>query len=370
MSKLSKVDRPWVVIISSFVFVIGSVVVLLVVILRSPETPTIVAEEEPVVPESTALVMDPEVFQEVIEPSDPWYGTVTLADLMEACPDPFMGRELLSEECRSMLEPFFIELPYIPELGFQWLHLPERMTYRRIFEAPQQDRALVLDALQRPECCFEDGEQGVRAELRESCHAESFYVMASFTSICFRMTDSRNIVDDYGFKWYYEPTEVVEEHLTELATGLDGRLNQTQYTRFKEDVWHTALVDHWYRMKCEEYDSRSMTIDREDRDAEFRDLLQSMLARLSGGPPDRRTTGYRNADYDDALYAIAAHLGDFSASLLFVSRNQYHAGYNVISSSFFRQMIQQYPWRYELREARNLREWKPIQWGRPFVYWI
>lgn len=378
MSKLSRVFLPlFVITVSVLVLIVA--VVLFFVSPRSPETTSVVAEKESVVAESTHQtlpVAEPDLSKEMKEPTSGWYGSVSIADLIEECPEPFGFYASskfvpLSAKCVSMLEPFFIDLPYIPENGFQWLKFPQRITYRRIFENPQWDRELVLAALQRPECLFEDGDKGIRADLRESCHAESFYVMASFAEICFARRDSRNLEDYdnfYGPRKHFwkskvrdfNTSEQWEEHLTELATGADGQFNQTQYTRVKEEVWHTALVDHWYRHKCQEYDRDSMEIDWENDDSEYLVILESLLERLTDEPPAGRSR-YSNHDVYVALNVIAAHLGDFSASLLYVSPYQHHLSYNV-SSSLIHQVRKQHSWMSPFDDASTLQSWGRIQY--------
>ena len=364
MSKLSVGSRWWFVVVVSVV--VGTGVVLFCVFQRTPEPPPIVVEENSVNPAPTSPLVEPAISPEVDEPTPVWYGPVTIADLLVECPEPFGREKLLSEKCISMLEPFFIDLPYIPVNGFQWLHFPQRLTYRRIFAHPAQDRELVLEALQRSECRFEDGgDKGIRAELRESCHAESFYVTASFAATCLNFIgSSRSLIHDYDLDPFDDfdssPNTAVrwEEHLTELATDSNGRFHQTQYARLKEDVWHTKLEAEWHGLKCREYDRNSMKIDWEDRDSEYRDLLESMLNQLTDDPSGGRKTSYRRHEHYFALNVIAAHLGDFSASLLYASFYQYPVGYYV-SSSLIRQIHKQHPWMSRFEGARNLKYWSP-----------
>ena len=364
MSKSSRLSRPLLVITISVLIVIVAIA-LFFVLPRSPETPTVVAEEKPVVPEPTLPTLpqvEPMISPEVKEPPSVWYGPVTIADLIEECPEPLWD-STLSEKCLSMLEPFFIDLPFVPENGFQWLIFPQRMTYRRIFENPERDRELVLAALQRPECRFEDGDKGIRADLRESCHAESFYVMASYAAICFSKGDSRILALDYDFEQYPKTADHWEEHLTELATDSYGKFHPVQYTRFREDVWHTRLLDHWYPRKCWANDKRPIEIDWEEDHVEYRALLESLLERLTDKSRVRKNANFRNRDYARALNVIAAHLGDFSASLLFVSSYQDHVGY-FVSSTLVRQIKKQHPWMIPFERARSLRNWYDIGPGR------
>lgn len=177
---------------------------------------------------------------EIIEGHHHFEPQVTIEDLIKACPEPFErgfnGFGVLSEQCVSMLEPFFIELPYIPENGFQWLKFSDRISYRRIFDDPIQDRELVFDALSRAECRFEEGDV-IRPDLREVCHADSFYVYWSFVEICRGRRDSRDLREDYDLyssRVVNKPTaELWDAHVTELATGDDDHVNTAQYTRLK-----------------------------------------------------------------------------------------------------------------------------------------
>ena len=97
---------------------------------------------------------------------------VTLEDLIFNCPDPFLrdedGLGSLPDECVAVLESYFIDLPYIPVNGFQWLQIPHRVAYRRIFDNPAQGRDFIFEALSRPECRFEDGKK-IRPDLQETC---------------------------------------------------------------------------------------------------------------------------------------------------------------------------------------------------------
>lgn len=253
---------------------------------------------------------------------------VTIEELIKACPDPFErgynGFGGLSEQCVSLLEPFFIELPYIPKDGFQWLKFTDRISYRRIFEDPIQDRELVLDALSRAECRFEEGEV-IRPDLREVCHADSFYVYWSFVEICKGHRNSRNLREDYDLyssRVVIKATaELWDAHVTELATGDDDHVNTAQYTRLKEDVWHTALTPLWYQRKCKDYDLSSIMLSSNERDLEYFNILASIGQRLGIYPLLGEEHGNDIFDSDTyfILSVMAAHFGEYSATVLYSS---------------------------------------------------
>ncbi len=302
------------------------------------------------------------VEEESIEQPDLAVQAITIEDLIQECPEPFVfgldGFGVLSEQCVSMLEPFFIDLPYIPKNGFQWLQFPDRISYRRIFEDPMQDREFVLDALSRAECRFEDGEI-IRPDLRETCHAESFYTYSSFIQICKWYQDSRDLFDYdvYSSKNNIRPTaELWEEHLTQLSTDEEGNLNHAQYSRLKQDVWHTSLATHWYRRKCQEYDMKSIELDSKARDSEYYSLLTTVSEQLNIFP----ILGYMPAQHDsytyDVINLIAAHLGEYSASLVYSqSSNE-----QIISVDFSLVLAnrEQHPWMQYFGNANKLKDFR------------
>ena len=269
---------------------------------------------------SLAETTEPELVQQTTSINQ----RVTIEELIVECPEPFVwgnnGFGLLSEQCVSMLEPFFIDLPYIPEYGFQWLDFPERITHRRIFQNPQQDRELVFDALSRAECRFEDGEK-IRPDLRTTCHAESFHAYSSFLEACLWYQDSRSNRRDYDLyssRVDTSPTaELWEEHLTELATSEDGSLNKAQYSRLQQDVWHTELATHWYRRKCTEYDLNAIKLDRSQRDLEYFNTVSSIGERLGISPKLRDNKYIHDSDMYFVINVLAAHFGEYSASVLY-----------------------------------------------------
>ena len=336
------------------------VVVIIVFSQKPPNLPETTIEVVKVAPVSTPLG-DPPKTKLVNQQKQPAQ-QVTIKDLIQECPEPFVwgynGFGVLSEQCVSMLEPFFIDLPYIPQDGFQWLNFPDRITYRRIFEDPQQDRELVFDALSRAECRFEDGEM-IRPDLRETCHAESFYVYSSFVQVCDGYLDSRDLHGDYDLydsRDVNHPTaQLWERHIEEIATEADGNLNTAQYSRLKQDVWHTALATHWYRRKCNEYDLSSIVLGSDEQDLEYFNILSAIATRLGIYPElgGNHLGGifYPNPNTYRFFSVIAAHLGDYSATLLY---SRARKRYDIVDSSLVHANHKLHPWMKHFSSAANL----------------
>lgn len=306
---------------------------------------------------------------------------LTIEDLIEECPEPFVwgydGFGVLSNQCVSMLEPFFIDLPYIPQDGFQWLSFPDRITYRRILEDPLKDRELVFDALSRAECRFEDGEV-VRPDLRESCHAESFYVYSSFIHVCDWYQDSRNLRDNYDLydsgDVNHPTAQLWERHIKEIATGADGNLNTAQYSRLKQDVWHTALATHWYRRKCKEYDLSSIVLGSDKQDLEYLNLLSSIATRLGIYPEIGGE--HSGGNFDPNVYhvfsVIAAYFGDYSASLLYPQRRVGSSLWSgiFVDSTLVSATRELHPWMEHFSDTTNLSTYGTLGGGftEPWSY--
>jgi len=341
--------------------------VVAVVVLRTPSTP-------PVTNEDTTLSANPQTMHTVsmdqveppfIEQYASVHHDLTIEDLIEECPEPFVwgynGFGVLSDQCVSMLEPFFINLPYIPQDGFQWLNFPDRITYRRILEDPLKDRELVFDALSRAECRFEDGEI-VRPDLRETCHAESFYVYSSFIQVCDWYRDSRNLRDNYDLydsgAVNHPTAQLWERHIKEIATEADGNLNTAQYSRLKQDVWHTALATHWYRRKCKEYDLSSIVLGSDEQDLEYFNLLSSIATRLGIYPElgGEHSGGNSDPNVYHVFSVIAAYFGDYSASLLYPQRRVGSSLWSgiFVDSTLISATRELHPWMEHFSDTTNL----------------
>ena len=340
------------------------VVVIIVFSQKPPNPPETTIDVTKVSPVSTPLV-DPSKTELVNQQEQP-VEQVTIKDLIQACPEPFVwghnGFGVLSEQCVSMLEPFFIDLPYIPRDGFQWLHFPERLTYRRILADPLKDRELVFDALSRAECRFEDGET-VRPDLHETCHAESFYVYSSFVQVCDSYLDSRNLYEDYDLydsrDVHYPTAQLWDGHIKEIATGADGHLNTAQYSRLKQDVWHTALATHWYRRKCKEYDLSSIVLSSNEEDLEYFNILSAIATRLGIYPElgSEHRGGISDPNTYPVFRVIAAHLGDYSASLLYPQKrvgNSLWSNNLWVDAALVSATRELHPWMSHFSSAANL----------------
>ena len=366
MRKSNSRNRCFLVLSLTVVTVlVAATIVTIIVSSGMPQKPT----EAPIVDSASAAPQ----YASRVEPTDSklveqqvlHHQRVTIEDLIQECPEPFVwgydGFGVLSDQCISMLEPFFIDLPYIPEGGFQWLSFPGRITYRRILEDPLKDRELVFDALSRAECRFEDGEI-VRPDLRETCHAESFYIYSSFVHVCDLYRDSRNLRDNYDLydsgDVNHPTAQLWERHIMEIATEADGNLNTAQYSRLKQDVWHTALATHWYRRKCKEYDLSSIVLGSDEQDLEYFNLLSSIATRLGVHPElgSEHRGGISDPDTYSVFSVIAAHLGDYSASLLYPqTRVTSHPWSNLwVDSALVSATRELHPWMNHFSDTTNL----------------
>ena len=97
---------------------------------------------------------------------------------------------LESVECQTALENSIKTVnPYLwgartdEHRAFAFVVLDEPLTFERIFTDPTGDLARVQDALSRPECLLK-GEKN-NQELKEICHAESFFNHAIINHLCF-----------------------------------------------------------------------------------------------------------------------------------------------------------------------------------------
>ncbi|MDE0093540.1 MAG: hypothetical protein OXO49_03440 [Gammaproteobacteria bacterium] len=371
--------------------------VVAVVVLRTPSTPPETNEDTTLsaIPQAMHTVSMDQVEPPFIEQYASAHHDLTIEDLIEECPEPFVwgydGFGVLSNQCVSMLEPFFIDLPYIPQDGFQWLSFPDRITYRRILEDPLKDRELVFDALSRAECRFEDGEV-VRPDLRESCHAESFYVYSSFIHVCDWYQDSRNLRDNYDLydsgDVNHPTAQLWERHIKEIATGADGNLNTAQYSRLKQDVWHTALATHWYRRKCKEYDLSSIVLGSDKQDLEYLNLLSSIATRLGIYPEIGGE--HSGGNFDPNVYhvfsVIAAYFGDYSASLLYPQRRVGSSLWSgiFVDSTLVSATRELHPWMEHFSDTTNLSTygtlggdlpnhgaiWGDLEYNKDFVHFV
>ena len=194
------------------------------------------------------------------------------------------NRALESVECQTALENSIkTSNPYLwngrthEQRAFAFVELDEPLTFERIFSDPAGDLARVQDALSRPECLLKGEKKNW--ELKEICHAESFFNYALINHLCF----------DGGYwrrNWpvYYS----AEDNPT---------LEQDRV------MWKQSLEVSWLGEKCEQLDTT----------LKITEIHPSLLELMP----------HRNFSDDDAmrfhtedlLTKLAARLGDDAAGL-------------------------------------------------------
>ncbi|MCY3628235.1 MAG: hypothetical protein OXG88_11445 [Gammaproteobacteria bacterium] len=329
---------------------------------RAPDESTVTSKFNSSVQNSTLTNRVGEIVQTTVVGTEPLTSddSVTIQDLIRECPEPFAkgtsGFLTLSEQCVATLEPYFIDLPYIPESSFRWISIPNRITYRRIFQNPERDRDTVFETLSRAECQFEEGNL-YRPDLQETCNAEAFYAYSSFYQICKNQSDVRNF---YSYDLYSQPivsptAEFWEDHLTEISTGSDGSFSFKQFSRLKQDVWHTRLMQLWYRQRCESYDLSSILIDSKHRDVEQFRSLSAIRERLKIHLLGSKEDWAHELHKYHVLNIMAAYYGEFSASLSYVQK---HRGpYQLDDRSFVRALYQKHPWLLTFSNVSELKSY-------------
>ena len=290
--------------------------------------------------------------------------------LIQACPDPFGQPETdefglerlkpnLSESCLATLDSYFMNMRFVPKGGYDWIELPGHITNGRIFANPRVDQELVFEALQRVECQFEEGGR-FRPDLKDSCHAESFAVYTSFFQICYlgeRGLKLQDLVVDWSD--YYESdretaVEKWDEVLATVSTNDDGDINTRQFTRLKEEVWETALLDEWYKKKCAEFEVDSFLLEPSGRNLSQYEQLRIVSDNFRMIVPwnaHEFTARRINVFMFDVLHAMAARFGDETASLLYPNSREILSSVDGSLVDFNRE---QYPWSEYLYEAGNL----------------
>lgn len=276
---------------------------------------------------------------------------IGLEDLMRECPQ-VLGRAVradLSEQCLEVLDSYFLDRRYVPFGGFLWLKLSDLISYRRIFENPSQDRNLVLFALQRPECQFKTGDT-IRPDLVDSCDAESFTAYASFNQICGRLlgaltpwqfdvdwTEFRKLNDSNKADW-------LDEVLLARATNDEGVLSIRQHARLKEKLFESSFHHRFLRRKCDEHDLDTLMLDPMNRDREsYYDLVTNISKQL-GMPIGLMSSRLMKVLTIQALYRIAAHLGDETASLLYNREGRSFRLAYTEDSSLIARTHELFPW--------------------------
>ena len=87
-----------------------------------------------------------------------------------------------SAQCLELFEEYFLDKQIVAR-RIEWIHFPSPLTFRRAFENPERDVALVLSALRDSECRFNQ-EQLFDWDLKEKCRAGAFANLALVTKEC------------------------------------------------------------------------------------------------------------------------------------------------------------------------------------------
>jgi len=156
--------------------------------------------------------------------------------------------------------------------------LDEHLSFERIFFDPSGDLIRVQDALSRPECSLK-GEKN-NQELKEICHAESFFNYAIINHLCFGGGYIRR-----NWSEYYR----AEDNPT---------LEQDRV------MWTQRLEVAWLREKCEKIDPKLKITE-----------IHPSLYELMSSPRNFFDDFTMRLHTEELLIKLAAHFGDDAARL-------------------------------------------------------
>ncbi|MXX94519.1 MAG: hypothetical protein F4039_03620 [Gammaproteobacteria bacterium] len=294
-------------------------------------------------------------------------------DVLRVCPDSHIitrnsfensDLSIFTNECWQTLEEYFDAREYVGHRGSTWITIPETMSNERIFKQPQTDRDLVLEALKQEECLFTEV-PFLSPELNKACHAESFTAFAAFTDACGVQTNTLHFDGVYEeFRSLYRGSLYVDEESlypntprpsieriiarnknTQIiwATNKQGIINQNQFDRVSANDSESLLYSIWMNKKCAEFGLEKLLFSPEDVDRKTYDKLMEIGNALGVSldeVPDARYTHVIAENLSKVMFAIAAHFGDFTASLSTVVFNLEHPHTTEIQSY----LRQEYPW--------------------------
>ncbi|MYD46469.1 MAG: hypothetical protein F4W92_08965 [Gammaproteobacteria bacterium] len=192
---------------------------------------------------------------------------------------------LESVECRTALENSIKTInPYLwgartyEHRAFAFIVLDEPLSFERIFTDPSGDLVRVQDALSRPECSLK-GEKN-NQELKDICHAESFFNYAIINHLCFGGGYVRT-----NWPEYYRAED-----------------NPT----LKQDrvMWKQSLEVAWLREKCEKIDPKLKITE-----------VHPSLYELMSSPRNFFDDSTMRLHTQELLIRLAAKFGDDAAGL-------------------------------------------------------
>ena len=271
---------------------------------------------------------------------------VSMLDVIRVCPDnatilrnsrATWSTASFTEECWETLETHFNHKEYVGHRNSEWIKFPNAMTHRRVFENPKLDRDAVLAAIEQPECQF-DSDPMVRPELNDTCQAESLTAFAAFTAACgiqhnylhsddlFNESATRGNLyinkGDLDPNWNGRGIEaqiarVKNIHLM-FATNKQGIINSKQYDRYTIYRSESILYSLWMEKKCAEFDVDTLLISSDGLDRSLYDQIVNIGEVLGVAEGELSDPPYKQEVAENlsrVMYTMAAHYGDFTASL-------------------------------------------------------
>lgn len=112
--------------------------------------------------------------------------------LGDECPEPLDQSTNSNTECLEAIDQHFRNAAAYTIEHFGMISKESSFSYGEMFDDHKNDRELVVDALQRPECRLLEGP--IRLDLREICNADAFERFALLAELCHTATG--------GNKWF------------------------------------------------------------------------------------------------------------------------------------------------------------------------
>ena len=180
--------------------------------------------------------------------------------------DPEVADSLsVSDECEEAFDQYIRQKELISSDLLQFLQFRTPMTLARIFEDSKGDRDRVKEALSRPECLVKDND-GIRLNLRESCHADSISNFLLFNKLC-----QNPPVNLFWFDAMERPPFTYWRHV--IVADEPAHEQQGQH-------WKNWLAQRWVANICEQYDLDSLVMDS-DRDKVEYEVLATFRKKLT-----------------------------------------------------------------------------------------
>lgn len=235
--------------------------------------------------------------------------------LNTACPDV---RAELTSDCIDALDELFTysELPHWENRIDRLLHLGAPPSFDRVFEEPNTNRSLALEALSKEECRLEEG--AIHSELHVNCNAEAIASHALFIKYC--MPSTTNYRDDWfgpmvvGYDVLTEDRmSYYEYQLTQIEHIRD--LDLDTYKQRRQRLKNRVLRSAWIEAQCSKFDSslsqplNGWPSDQQSAMAEYMEQFGEDLLQWEPSAKILFQREILNDEYS-RLLSIAARLGD------------------------------------------------------------